>query len=129
MNRTVQRADQRDFAEIYAILTVYHGHIEPERLTGEFRYILQQRTYWDARLPFISLYTEPCYGKVEAELTVQERRYPMQDRGPHVDPTDELQVVEPITRARCTVPDKNVVDRFIEDRDWSGDPRNEQGLT
>jgi hypothetical protein len=49
----------------------------------------------------------------------------MQDRGPHVDPTDELQVVEPITRARCTVPDEDVVDRLVEDRDWSGDPRDE----
>jgi hypothetical protein len=125
VNRTVQRAAQRDFAEIYAILTVYHGHIEPERFAGEFCHILQQRTYWTARLPFISLYTEPCDGKMRAELTVQERRYPMQDRGPHVDPTDELQVVEPITRARCTVPDEDVVDCLVEDCDWSGDPRDE----
>jgi hypothetical protein len=53
----------------------------------------------------------------------------MQDRGPHVDPTDELQVVEPITRACCTVPDKDVVDGLVEDCDWSSDPGDEQGLT
>lgn len=66
---------------------------------------------------------------MRAELTVQERRYPMQDRGPHVNPTDELQVVKPVTRSCRTVPDKDVVDGLVEDGNWPGDPRDEQGLT
>lgn len=53
----------------------------------------------------------------------------MQDRGPHVNPTDELQVVKPVTRSCRTVPDKDVVDGLVEDGNWPGDPRDEQGLT
>lgn len=58
--------------------------------------------------------------------TIEHRRDPMEDRGPEVRPTHEMQVIRRVRSRRGAVED--VVDGLVEDGDGASHAGDEEGL-